>query len=70
MIDGKTSLEGGESSTKIEHDGNKKAIEMTKEVIEECDAVSDPDRCEFTAKLMACGQQSSVKHGLDPKKLI
>lgn len=68
--DGKPSIEGTISVARIAFAGNEKAIEMASTVMKDCAELSDTDRCELAAKIMQCGQQSAIKHGIDSKKII
>lgn len=47
-----------------------KIANTVKEIASECSQISNPDRCEFSFKLMECVHAAAEKRGLDTKKLI
>lgn len=63
-------LEGSIAVTKMAHPDDEKAIEATKKIHTDCEAVSDSDRCEYAIKLMKCTMDSLVKQGFDPKEVL
>lgn len=51
------------------HPGNEKALEISDNIHNDCESVTDADRCEFAAKFLACTNDSLNKQGIDPKTI-
>lgn len=68
MVDGKMSVEGAKAVGAKKYEGNAKNIETYNEMVDECQSVSDPNKCEAAAKLMECMINAAVKRGVDPKE--
>lgn len=71
ISNGKPSIEATiEFTKKAFGDDNAKAMTTSKEVANECATVTDPDRCELSAKHYLCVQSGLEKRGVDPKSLF
>lgn len=47
-----------------------KALEILKEMIAECESVTDSDICEQSSQMESCMIEAGVKRGIDPMKGI
>lgn len=52
-----------------EHAGNEKAVGPVNEVVAECQAINNPQRCELAYQLVDCLMKSYAKHGNAPKTM-
>lgn len=59
--DGKVSVEGTVEIASKAFAGDEKAVQTAKEIAMECSNISDPDRCEYAAKVSACARDSALK---------
>lgn len=50
--------------------GDQRAMDLAKEIAEDCTHINEPDRCELAVKLMVCAQDAAAKRGLNPKEMI
>lgn len=70
MKDGKLNGDGIIEMTTKAFGGDEKALNVAKAVAAECSSVSDPDRCEFSAKAYACSRAVINKSGIDPESIM
>ncbi|XP_031634711.1 general odorant-binding protein 19d-like [Contarinia nasturtii] len=68
LVDGKLSVEGAKAIGAKKHEGNPKNTALFYEMVDECQTVADPDRCEAATKFMGCMVNAAVKRGVDPKE--
>lgn len=70
IADDKISIDGFKLIGAKKYEGNDKAIATFNEMVDECQSVSDSDKCELGFKLMECIVKAAEKRGIDPKKGI
>lgn len=70
MKDNKVSVEGAVNIAKMVHPGNDQAVQIATNIATDCLSLADADRCELAAKYMKCSEESAIKNGLDPKKML
>lgn len=68
--DNKPYRDGAIAITKLAHPGDDKALQITNKIHDDCDGITGADRCDFAAKLMTCTNESLIKQGIDPKKIM
>lgn len=70
IVDDKISSDGFKVIGAKKYEGNDKAIAIFNEMVDECSAVSEAEKCELAFKLMECLVKAAEKRGIDPKKGI
>lgn len=70
VIDGKLSVEGAKALGAKKYEGNDKAIGIWSEIVDDCAAIADDDKCELAGKFYECVGKAAHKRGVDPKKGI
>lgn len=45
-------------------------IPIFQKIIEDCNGISDADRCEYTYKMLECGEKAAKARGIDLGEIV
>lgn len=68
--DNKVFVDGAVELARMAYGGDQKAMDLARDLTNDCSHIMEPDRCELAVKLMVCAQDAAVKRGLNPKEMI
>ena len=66
MVDGKFSKEGFKGVGAMGAGDDEEKLKAVEEIADECEPVSDPDRCELAVKIGKCMEEGAKKRNLKP----
>ncbi|KAJ6647699.1 putative 50 kDa protein in type I retrotransposable element R1DM [Pseudolycoriella hygida] len=65
VVDHKVSADGFKLIAAQIYEGNEEGIAIFSEMVDECHTVTDPDKCELSAKLMECIEKAAENRNFD-----